>query len=638
MKSFFLRAFPLLLALLLLLAACGSSQADGAETTDGITTEGDTTEAPSGADDPTNVEIRVTLTKSAATLEGFPVLIRLSTVESLFLAQNEVFTVYDQHGTPLAYEAVVPAVGTLPTDFWVLLPIYSAEEETTLIFRSGGVGSVGSVFLGYELVLHLDSYAVFDSSEGNCSVLIHGDPRLEASPSGSGGALRFDGDDYLTVEGLSLPKSETPPKPTNNTYTNVGYEKPTSWNYAQGLTTDGSYFYFAGHFDSVGLGGSIHKIDMNDLTEVAVFDHVGPMHSADMDYHEERGTLFVSSGGSHPAKIYELDTESGERLSEWDLRTVGYGSGATVALIGGTDVIVSTGGDGAEIAFSHVTLLENGDYTVNREWYYDGAYLGVPQGIESLSDKADPVLSVYYLADAGSSVSVDPHYIYKIDLSKDGTVKVSERYHISIKEETEGIAFRTDSDGRTTVWFGSNAERIYRLDRPLEELIATPFDTWQSENSFTVSCTLRVDELLNNYPAILGFGSLTNGKNRFSLHLFGDSEGKLRFGTCLDDVWTKLDTDAGALTKGEFHHVAAVYDGIAMSLYIDGVLYGTKTVTGLLTDYGAPFTLGADIENSSPTFYFSGAIDEVRLFGGVRSPEWIAAEADTLIQKGALAE
>ena len=42
MKLFFLRAFPLLLALLLLLAACGSSQADGAETTDGITTEGDT--------------------------------------------------------------------------------------------------------------------------------------------------------------------------------------------------------------------------------------------------------------------------------------------------------------------------------------------------------------------------------------------------------------------------------------------------------------------------------------------------------------------------------------------------------------------------------------------------------------------
>lgn len=621
-------AAVLLLLLLVLLTACTPPDRGDTETS-AVTLSGETTSAPGSADSPDDMEIKVTLTKSATTLENFPVLIRFSTVEALYLAKAEVFTVTDESGMPLAYEAVKSQRNSFPVDYWVLLPVYSAETATTLTFRAGGSGSAGTVFGDYELVLHMDSYGGGDSSPNDHTVTAHGGVKPTDPKAGSGGALLFDGDgDYLTVDGLSAPIVETPPKPINNAYTNVGYQKPTSWNHAQGLTTDGEYLYFAGHHDQAGLGASIHKIRLYDLSEIAVFDNVAPMHGADMDYHGERGTLFVSSGGNHPTKIYELDKETGERLAAWDLRTVGYGVGAAITLIGGTDVILTTGGDGAEIAFAHVTLLEDGDFTVHREWYHDAFYLGVPQGIESLSRTGDDVLTVYYLADAGASVSVDPHYLYKIDLARDGSVTVSERYHISIGEETEGISFYTDADGKTTVLFGSNAERIYRFDAPLEELIPTPFDAWQSANSFTLSCVVRVDGLPNTYPGILGFGSLTNNKNRFSLHLFGDTEGKLRFGTCLDDVWTKLDTDAGALETGEFHHIAAVYDGLQMALYVDGELYGTKTVSGLITDYGAPFSVGADVENGSPTFFFAGAIDEVRLYYGIRSPEWIAAEAD----------
>ena len=121
---------------------------------------------------------------------------------------------------------------------------------------------------------------------------------------------------------------------------------------------------------------------------------------------------------------------------------------------------------------------------------------------------------------------------------------------------------------------------------------------------------------------------MTGNKNRFSLHLFDDSVGKLRFGTCLNDKWTKLDTGGGALKKdGAFHHVAAVYDGNEMRLYIDGALSCKMSVSGLLTDYGAPFSIGADIENGVPAFFFRGACDEVRLVDTVRSEAWIKAEA-----------
>lgn len=636
-------ALLLVLALLLsascLFSACAGEKTpaettdggteSGAGTTEEITTEESTSETDAPAVSGKKYALKLPI--PSATLENFPVLIRLdrALVEE-FDALDPALTVTDHKRNVLAYERVDDAAGTDTVEFWVLLPEYSAKETTTVTFATGGTGSAGNVWEeGYGLVLHMSAPDEGDSSPFGHAVNAFGTvtPSDGTSPLGSG-ALKFDGASYLTLENVLplLPEAEA--SRVNNEYTNTGYVKPTDWNYAQGLTTDGEYLYFAGHFDKIGKGASIHKIRMSDMQEVDVFNHVAPMHGADMDYHKERGTLFVSSGGNNSAWVYEIDPDTGEVLNRWDMHTVGYGIGAAVTLLGGLDVLVTTGtNDGAKISFAHIRLEEGGNYTVTDVWHYDETDLGVPQGIETLSHHTDGTFTLYYLADAGASVSADPHYLYAIELTPAEPVRIKARYHISIKEETEGISFYTREDGKTDVYFGSNAERIYKLNAPLEELKETPLDGPTSPNAFTLSCFVKVTRTDNQYPGILGFGSATNNKNRFSLHLFGDTAGKLRFGTCLDDVWTKLDTDGGALTVGEYHHVAAVYDGHTMKLYIDGSLVGTKSVSGLLTDYGAPFSIGVDIESGLPAFFFTGEIDEIRLVGAVRDADWIAAEA-----------
>lgn len=639
----------LFLVLLMLLSACTPAPVPPAETTASAdtaspetTAPGETT-APDGTTAPeeTTTEppapsaaLTVVFPAPAEPLANFPVRITLDAKKNpdhapllaALKTDGSDLTVTASGGAILAHELASFSKDEKTAEIWVLLPDYRAETAVTL---SVGDGSpIGTVFGSeYRLVLHMSDDS--DSSPAAAQVDAHGKVTLTSGAIGD--AMQFDGSSgYLTVGNPMPLLPESTFAPTNNPYTDTGYRKPTAWEYAQGLTTDGEYLYFAGHFDKQNKGASIHKIRLSDMREVAVFEHAGPMHSAILDYEPETDTIFASTGGNgRAAEVWELDKNTGECLGKWDLRTLGFGGGAGVISLGNREILLYTSAeDGAKIAFSHLRLAENGGYDVLNEWRHTDSDLGVGQGLDSLSRSGDGSFTVYYLADAGASVSVDPHYIYQIRLAPDAPLTVEKRFHISIKAETEGLTLLSRADGGYDVFFGTNEERIYKIGAPLASLQETPLKQSESINSFTLSLFIRLDGIDNRYPGIIGYGDMTGNKNRFSLHLFDDSVGKLRFGTCLNDKWTKLDTGGGALKKdGAFHHVAAVYDGNEMRLYIDGALSCKMSVSGLLTDYGAPFSIGADIENGVPAFFFRGACDEVRLVDTVRSEAWIKAEA-----------
>ena len=69
---------------------------------------------------------------------------------------------------------------------------------------------------------------------------------------------------------------------TYNSWRDAGYVKPINWECAQGLCTDGIYYYYAGHNDRTKENADIHKIRVFDNKEVAVFSKKGPMHSAEL--------------------------------------------------------------------------------------------------------------------------------------------------------------------------------------------------------------------------------------------------------------------------------------------------------------------------------------------------------------------
>ena len=63
-----------------------------------------------------------------------------------------------------------------------------------------------------------------------------------------------------------------------------------------------------------------------------------------------------------------------------------------------------------------------------------------------------------------------------------------------------------------------------------------------------------------------------------------------------------------------WHHVAGVYDGAEVRLYLDGKLIGRRAGSGPRAVNGHPLYIGADpSSNGAPTRRFTGMIDEVRL-------------------------
>ena len=249
-----------------------------------------------------------------------------------------------------------------------------------------------------------------------------------------------------------------------NSYKDVGYVKPFNWEHAQGLCTDGIFFYFAGHNDSTGENADIHKIRIFDNTEVNLFSKAGPLHSAELLWFQTHDSLLGCSGGNNRKPfVWEINKNNGKKINSWNFEGLGENGGALIAWVDGYNIILFTSSqDGARIAFNKISLGRRGLYINEGTWSYSSKDLGVPQGL----DYRDGYL--YYLADAGKTVSDNPHIIYKIKLKNnpDYTVSILEEYHIDISDETEGLTI--DPEGN--IYFGTASEKIYKLDKPYNQL------------------------------------------------------------------------------------------------------------------------------------------------------------------------
>ena len=243
----------------------------------------------------------------------------------------------------------------------------------------------------------------------------------------------------------------------------TAYAQEVKWNAAQGLATDGEYFYYAGHNDKKNEAADIHVINATTFKEEKVFSRAGTMHSAELYYHAERGTLFACSGGDkRKPYVYELSVSDGSKLNEWYFDDLGKKGGALITFDSqGNLVLFTSSQDGARIGFDVVSLGENGAFSVTRSCLFSDTDLGVPQGLEYYDGY------VYLMCDAGRTVAKPPHYLYKIKLQENG-ITIAAAYNIPMNTETQGICIA--GDGK--VYFGNAAMEIYVSELPIGD--------WQS--------------------------------------------------------------------------------------------------------------------------------------------------------------
>jgi large repetitive protein len=125
------------------------------------------------------------------------------------------------------------------------------------------------------------------------------------------------------------------------------------------------------------------------------------------------------------------------------------------------------------------------------------------------------------------------------------------------------------------------------------------------------------------------------GKGGDSWRLYSDAErGRVVFalngpqGAGKDRYRAPRITSKRAVNDGQWHHVAGVYDGQRVALYVDGVLEGSMTASGSLALCAEPLWLGNN--PGARGEWFKGALDEVRLYGYGLSEQEIKA-----LQRGA---
>jgi len=87
------------------------------------------------------------------------------------------------------------------------------------------------------------------------------------------------------------------------------------------------------------------------------------------------------------------------------------------------------------------------------------------------------------------------------------------------------------------------------------------------------------------------------------------------------DPWIIYGTEA--LPSNEFGHVAAIYDGTALKIYVNGELDVQQDWGAQNTDNVTPVLIGARFDNGTPTALFNGVLDEVALFDVALTEEQI---------------
>lgn len=112
----------------------------------------------------------------------------------------------------------------------------------------------------------------------------------------------------------------------------------------------------------------------------------------------------------------------------------------------------------------------------------------------------------------------------------------------------------------------------------------------------------------------------------WSWHLFGASvsstQWRPQFQT-VNDASNSVNVSSSLNANyGEWVHVAGVYDGAAVHIYVNGVEQGNAPQTGNLISYNQPLYIGA---SGMPDYFAKGTIDEVRVYAQALSAGQVLA-------------
>ena len=132
---------------------------------------------------------------------------------------------------------------------------------------------------------------------------------------------------------------------------------------------------------------------------------------------------------------------------------------------------------------------------------------------------------------------------------------------------------------------------------------------------------IRVDVFDEPFQAIL-----TKGDSSWRIQR-DDVTNRVQFATTSNANPNSADGDSN-VGNSQWHHIAAVMDGVRKIIYVDGVAEDDIAYTLSIDNNQRNVRIGDNQEQSNRMF--QGAVDEVRITPSPRSPAWITAEHMTV--------
>jgi hypothetical protein len=129
------------------------------------------------------------------------------------------------------------------------------------------------------------------------------------------------------------------------------------------------------------------------------------------------------------------------------------------------------------------------------------------------------------------------------------------------------------------------------------------------DGPFTLECWMRADSFAQRVGLI--------AKTQGSEYGFFVSGGTPEFTVHLGGRYINATAEQVTLNPGQWYHLAGVYDGTQVRLYLDGQIVSQNQGSGPRTTNALPLMIGADVDqNSQIDSPFDGVIDSVRLSTG----------------------
>ncbi|MBN2202061.1 chitobiase/beta-hexosaminidase C-terminal domain-containing protein, partial [bacterium] len=149
-----------------------------------------------------------------------------------------------------------------------------------------------------------------------------------------------------------------------------------------------------------------------------------------------------------------------------------------------------------------------------------------------------------------------------------------------------------------------------------------------SGSALTIACWFYADDFDNEDARLVSKATGIQAADHYWMLSTTSSSGyKLRFRLKTGGSTTTLVASSGNLSAQVWTHAAAVYDGSAMILYLNGTEVGSVSKTGTLdTNAGVDAWIGCNPPTAGSNA-FDGLIDEVRIYDRALAPGEIAALA-----------